>query len=301
MPLLLPLVPPPLLLLRPLLLPLPLLLLPLLPVLLQAGTITINFRLLPGDTSATIHQHLLHWLGPDAQHADIAFTDKWETPAAVTDPHGPHFALVRDAIQEAWRLKGQPREDAAQGDKHHAATAAVGLQASDDREEQQQQQQQRKQKQDISSKSGKTSSSDASIKARQLPVIPYLLSGGTDSKWYANLTSNIVRFAPFSVIRRAGDLKRVHGTDERLLMGDFGRMLCTFRAGMRMAGTHMHLGSMALLSVTAEAAAAEAEAELLHMAAVLDSSRPVNDAAAGSAARAEQASSSSSRIAPDEL
>jgi hypothetical protein len=261
--------------------------LPSLPLLLQAGSITINFRLLPGDTSDTIRQQLLHWLGPDAANADVTFTDKWETPAAVTDPNGSQFALVRDAIQEAWRFKGQPSDTAAQGGKQHtAAAAAVGLQASDNKKQQQQHAQD-----DNSLKSAQPSSNDASSGAGLLPVIPYLLCGGTDSKWYANLTSNIVRFAPFSVNRRAGDLKRVHGTDERLSVGDFGRMLCTFTAGMRMAGMHMDLGS----ETPADAAAAADAAQ--HMPAGPGSSRGTHRAAAASSS----SSSSSSSTVPDEL
>jgi hypothetical protein len=274
---------------------LPALALPL-PLLLQTGSITVNFRLLPGDTSETIRQQLLQWLGPDAVHADITFTDKWERPAAVTDPKGPQFALVRDAIREAWRLKGQPSEAAAQGDKQHAADAASGLQAGRNKQEQQLQQHAQD---DTSLKSAQPSSNDASSGAGLLPVIPYLLCGGTDSKWYANLTSNIVRFAPFSANRRAGGLKRVHGTDERLSVGDFGHMLCTVRAGMWMAGMHMDLG---------DEAPADAAAAAQHVPAGPGSSRGSHRAAAASSSSSSSttttttsSSSSSSSTVPDEL
>jgi acetylornithine deacetylase/succinyl-diaminopimelate desuccinylase-like protein len=247
----------------------------------QAGTITINFRLLPGDTSDTIRQQLLHWLGPDAAHAAIAFTDKWETPAAVTDPNGPYFALVKDAIQEAWRLKGPATSAAEQGEKQHAAAAVAASQASRDTQQQQQQQQQKHTQEDMLLKAGHTVGSASSSRAKQLPVIPYLLCGGTDSKWYANLTRNIVRFAPFSVNRRAGDLKRVHGTDERLSVGDFVRMLCTFKAGMKMAGLHMHLGSEAIHTPTVfKSAAAAAAAAVQHSPADSNSGKSMDAEAA---------------------
>jgi acetylornithine deacetylase/succinyl-diaminopimelate desuccinylase-like protein len=231
-----------------------LLLLLLLLLLLQAGTVSINFRLLPGDTSDTIHQQLLRWLGADAQHANITFTDKWETPAAVTDPEGPHFALVKAAIREAWQLNRQSSKgQSPKGARHdQPQTAAAAAGANVGNKQQQQQQQQHAQDDHVMNP-------PAGSAAGLLPVIPYLLCGGTDSKWYANLTSNIIRFAPFSVNRRAGDVKRVHGTDERLSVGDFGRMLCTFRAGMRLAGMHMHLGSAAAAAAAAAAQQVPAE------------------------------------------
>jgi acetylornithine deacetylase/succinyl-diaminopimelate desuccinylase-like protein len=240
-------------------------------VLLQAGTVTINFRLLPGETSDHIQQQLLHWLGDDAQHASIAFTDKWETPAAVTDPNGPHFALVKAAIQEAWQLKGHGRESdginvkKAAGQQHSAADEGAGSITSVGRQQQQQ-------------GTGSIAGDIApELRSAGLHVVPYLLCGGTDSKWYANLTSNILRFAPFSVNRRAGDLKRVHGTDERLSVQDFGRMLCTFRAGMRTAGMHMHLGSKASKAAGSEQEVTGPDSSTLH-------ARQVVEAGAGSIA-----------------
>lgn len=48
-------------------------------------------------------------------------------------------------------------------------------------------------------------------------VAPYLLTGMTDSRHYAPIASGrVFRFAPFAIDRAAGDLKRVHGVDERL-------------------------------------------------------------------------------------
>jgi carboxypeptidase PM20D1 len=69
---------------------------------------------------------------------------------------------------------------------------------------------------------------------RGVPVLPYLLPGGTDSKHYQNLTRTIMRFCPFSLTREG--LRGVHGTNERISVADFVRLLCTYRAGLRLAG-----------------------------------------------------------------
>jgi carboxypeptidase PM20D1 len=45
-------------------------------------------------------------------------------------------------------------------------------------------------------------------------VAPYLVMGGTDSKYYATRSSNVFRFLPLLVTEE--DLGRVHGTDERV-------------------------------------------------------------------------------------
>jgi len=45
-------------------------------------------------------------------------------------------------------------------------------------------------------------------------VTPWLVVGGTDSRHYARLTPNVLRFIGAAV--RKDDLRRVHGTDERV-------------------------------------------------------------------------------------
>ncbi len=47
-----------------------------------------------------------------------------------------------------------------------------------------------------------------------LPIAPALVLGGTDTKWYGEISDAAYRFAPFHL--DAGDLRRAHGTDERL-------------------------------------------------------------------------------------
>lgn len=73
--------------------------------------------------------------------------------------------------------------------------------------------------------------------ARVVPeavVAPSLVLGGTDARHYAGLTQNVYRFVPFTV--GPGDLERVHGTDERLSLDDFGRMVRFYRALIEGAG-----------------------------------------------------------------
>lgn len=73
--------------------------------------------------------------------------------------------------------------------------------------------------------------------ARVLPealVAPSLVLGGTDARHYAGLTPNVYRFVPFTV--GLGDLERVHGTDERLALADYGRMVRFYRELIENAG-----------------------------------------------------------------
>ena len=47
-----------------------------------------------------------------------------------------------------------------------------------------------------------------------LPVAPALVLGGTDTKWYGEIADAAYRFVPFHL--DASDLRRPHGTNERL-------------------------------------------------------------------------------------
>lgn len=51
-----------------------------------------------------------------------------------------------------------------------------------------------------------------------LVVAPYLMLGRTDSSHYVGLglTEQVFRFMPFTMNRTAGDVRRVHGVDERV-------------------------------------------------------------------------------------
>jgi carboxypeptidase PM20D1 len=50
-------------------------------------------------------------------------------------------------------------------------------------------------------------------------VTPWLVVGGTDSRYYASLTPNVYRFVGIAIDR--DDLKRIHGIDERVGVGAF--------------------------------------------------------------------------------
>ncbi|HEX8436936.1 M20/M25/M40 family metallo-hydrolase [Archangium sp.] len=62
-------------------------------------------------------------------------------------------------------------------------------------------------------------------------VAPTLVLGGTDSRHYSALSSNVYRFAPLVVTQE--DLKRVHGTNERLPVEDWPRMVRFYREVLR--------------------------------------------------------------------
>ncbi len=45
-------------------------------------------------------------------------------------------------------------------------------------------------------------------------VVPWLVVGGTDSRYFASLTPNVYRFGATPI--GPGDTERAHGTDERM-------------------------------------------------------------------------------------
>jgi carboxypeptidase PM20D1 len=77
---------------------------------------------------------------------------------------------------------------------------------------------------------------DGASGSRPVPVLPYLMPGGTDSKHYTRLGAarSILRFSPLFLAPE--DLSLVHGTNERIAVDDFVRLLCTYKAGLRLAG-----------------------------------------------------------------
>ena len=54
-------------------------------------------------------------------------------------------------------------------------------------------------------------------------VAPYLVTGGTDARHFAPLTPNVYRFAPTRLT--LDDLKRVHGTNERLSVASYAELV----------------------------------------------------------------------------
>jgi len=64
---------------------------------------------------------------------------------------------------------------------------------------------------------------------KAVAVAPYMLTGGTDSKWFAPLSRHgVLRFVPYALNKSAGDLGRIHSTDERVAVADYGRAICTY-------------------------------------------------------------------------
>jgi carboxypeptidase PM20D1 len=58
-------------------------------------------------------------------------------------------------------------------------------------------------------------------------VTPYLVMGGTDARHYGELSENVYRFLPVRV--GPDDMPRVHGTDERISVEDYGRAVRLYR------------------------------------------------------------------------
>jgi len=57
-------------------------------------------------------------------------------------------------------------------------------------------------------------------------VVPSLVLGATDSRHYRRLTPYVYNFAPLRVTAR--DLERIHGTDERVAVRDYVRMIAFY-------------------------------------------------------------------------
>jgi carboxypeptidase PM20D1 len=58
-------------------------------------------------------------------------------------------------------------------------------------------------------------------------VAPYLVVVVTDSRYYANLGNNVFRFLPIRLTSR--DLERMHGSGERIAVGNYERAIRTYR------------------------------------------------------------------------
>ncbi len=65
-------------------------------------------------------------------------------------------------------------------------------------------------------------------------VAPNLLSGSTDSKHYRSLSPNVYRFVPMRL--KLEDLKRIHGTNERLGIENYGEIVRFYAQLLRNGG-----------------------------------------------------------------
>ncbi len=72
-----------------------------------------------------------------------------------------------------------------------------------------------------------------------VPVAPALMIGGTDSRHYPEIADDNYRYTPF--ISTPDDLRRFHGTDERVLVDDLARAVAFYEDFLkRIAGPDAH-------------------------------------------------------------
>ncbi len=67
--------------------------------------------------------------------------------------------------------------------------------------------------------------------AERLPVLPYLVMGGTDAKYWGAHTDNAFRFLPVPL--GDGDQARIHGVNERIRVEDYGVAVTFFTRLLR--------------------------------------------------------------------
>ena len=79
-------------------------------VLPPSGTLNVNFRLLPGDTEASLYDYLKHIIGSDMTYIPLRPSDGQPASlaSAVTPATGRHFRLLRQAVQSVYRFNGMP-------------------------------------------------------------------------------------------------------------------------------------------------------------------------------------------------
>lgn len=58
-------------------------------------------------------------------------------------------------------------------------------------------------------------------------IAPWIVSGATDSRYFASIADGVYRFAPFRLA--ASDLARIHGTGERIAVGDADGAVAFYR------------------------------------------------------------------------
>jgi carboxypeptidase PM20D1 len=123
---------------------------------------TVNFRLLPGDTEASVSDHVRRTVANE-RIAIAPFPGNTDPPP-VTGTQGPAYAALNRTIREIFP---------------------------------------------------------------DVIVAPGLMIAASDSRHYAGITDNIFRFSP---VRATGDdLKRFHGTNERLSISNYADMIRFYR------------------------------------------------------------------------
>lgn len=84
---------------------------------------------------------------------------------------------------------------------------------------------------DLNSPAGKFLTGEMKKSFGNIPVVPDMAIGETDSRYYAPIASQVFRFAPFHF--GMDDLARSHGTNERLAVGDLGHGTAFFMRLMK--------------------------------------------------------------------
>jgi carboxypeptidase PM20D1 len=129
---------------------------------------TVNFRLIPGDTQASVTNHVRNTVGND--RISIAPFPGNTDPPPVTAAASPSFQTLSRTIREVFP---------------------------------------------------------------DVIVAPGLMIAATDSRHYAEITDRIFRFSP--VRANSDDLKRFHGTNERLSIEGYADMIRFYRRLMENA------------------------------------------------------------------
>ena len=129
-------------------------------ILPQKATAVINFRIIPGETSATVMARVKEVI--DDPRVKLSPLEDGDNPSPVSSTRSPSYAiLVQTIVQTA-------------GEK-------------------------------------------------DLTVAPFLDLGASDARFYARISKDVYRFLPIALVNE--DLKRMHGTNERISTKDYPRMI----------------------------------------------------------------------------
>jgi carboxypeptidase PM20D1 len=139
-------------------------------VLPQEASAIVNFRIIPGDTTAGVLDHVRGLVGEGVRVRAIDF-GQTSDPAPLSSTATEGFRVISEAIAETF--------------------------------------------------AGVT-------------VAPWILMGATDSRYFAEISDGVYRFAPFTVAM--ADLSRVHGTGERLAVADAAAVVGFYRRLILHAG-----------------------------------------------------------------
>jgi carboxypeptidase PM20D1 len=131
-------------------------------VLPGTASASVNFRLMPGDSQASVIEHVRSTVGND--RITIEPSPGNAEPPPVTGTAGPSFRMLNRTIREIFP---------------------------------------------------------------DVVVAPGLMVAGTDTRHYGGITDNIFRFSP--VRANSDDLKRFHGTNERLSIEGYADMIRFYR------------------------------------------------------------------------